>query len=235
MNIAICDDEMLFRDELKQLLIKYKKLRRIHLDIFEYDNGISFLESNYVFDIVFMDYQMEDLNGMDTAKMLRKRNSLCNIIFITNFPEFMIESFEVNPYRFFKKPINESQITSALDTFIKNQKKLSPILVNIDGELKTIKSKDIIYLEGDGKYCNIRTNITSYHSSKTISKVLSELPQHCFYRVHKSYVVNLYFIDSIKECLITFTNGEKALISRKYLADFKKSYKNFVEFYYVRL
>lgn len=235
MQIAICDDEKIFRNELKSLLVEYKKDRRLNLDIYEFANGESLFKNDIIFDMVFLDYQMPNLNGMETARKLREKNAFCSIVFVTNYPDFVLESFEVNPYRFFVKPLTFSMIENLLNSYIIQRKKLAPLIINdYDGQ-KIVESKDIIYLEGEGKYCVVRTNLETLHSSKTLSAVFDLLPQYCFYRVHKSYVVNLYCIQRINNNEITLTNGEKVVISRNKIADFKKAYKNFVKDFYLNL
>ena len=234
MLIAICDDESIFRNELKTILIKYKLDRLLHMDILEFSNGQELLSENKSFDIVFLDYQMPGIDGMEVARCLRSQNSLCSIVFVTNFPQFVLESFEVQPYRFFVKPLIEEQLFSLMNVYIKQQKLLSPIIVFNGNEQKTINSKDVLYLEGNGKYCIIRTATATYNSSKTLSQIHQLLPQHCFYRSHKSYVVNLYCIDSFSDNHITTINKEKILIARSKLAEFKRIYTNFIKNYYLR-
>lgn len=234
MLIAICDDEKTFRDELKSFLLKYKSENRLYMDICQFSSGEELLSSDETFDIVFLDYQMPGLDGMEVARNLRMKNIVCNIIFITNYPQFVLESFEVQPYRFFVKPLLEEQLVSLLNSFIAQQKMLSPIIVINDNEQKVVSAKDIMYLEGDGKYCTIRTKTDTYHSSKTLAQVHALLPHHCFYRTHKSYVINLYCIDSFSEKCITITNNEKVLVGRNKIAEFKRVYANFIKKYYLR-
>ena len=119
MLIAICDDEAFFRDELRSYLVEYGKSRRTLVEIFEYSNGETLCSSDYAFDMVFLDYQMPGIDGMETARLLRRRNHRCNIVFVTNFPNFMIESFEVNPYRFYIKPVCKDKIFAMLDEYIR--------------------------------------------------------------------------------------------------------------------
>ena len=228
MIAAICDDDEIFRTKLKTFLLDYKKEHRIHIDILEFEDGNSLLNCNESYDLVFLDYQMPNLNGMETARILRARKNICSIIFITSFPEFMIESFEVNTYRFLIKPLDTNKLSNDIDCFIKDKKMFSPIVVNVYGEQIVISSEDIIYLEGSGKYCNIRTIDNTVQSSKTLAGVLKLLPQHCFFRTHKSYAINLYCIVSIKDDFITLNNGEKAKISRNRMSDFKKAYNDFI-------
>ena len=235
MLVAICDDEAFFREELKSILFTYKAERRLHIDVYQYPNGEALLSDKKIFDIVFLDQQMPGLNGMQVARTLRSRNITCSIVFVTSYPDFVYESFEVQPYRFLRKPVNADEITVLMNTFINHQKLLCPITVINNCEQTVIHVKDILYLEGDGKYCTIRTNSAVYHSSKTLAQVYEQLPQHCFYRPHKSYVVNLYYIDSFSRESATLTNGELVKIGRSKAANFKQVYKQFVKDFYVKV
>ena len=217
------------------MLLDYKKQKRIALDIYEFSDGRSLLESKIVFDMILLDYQLPDINGMEAAKELRAKNAAGCIIFITQYPQFVYDAFEVQPFRFFLKPVSEEKLYSALDTFLENNSHLSPIVIISDGQQITLEAKSIIYLEGDGKYCLVRTTDNTYRSSKTLSKVHELLPAHCFYRIHKSYVVNMYYISSIQGSELILINGERASIGRTRLADFRKSYMDFVRNCYVRL
>ena len=121
MLVAICDDEKTFRDELKSFLVKYKLQNHLCIDICQFSNGEDLLNSTEIFDMVFLDYQMPGLDGMNVARSLRSKNIVCNIVFVTNYPQFVLESFEVQPYRFFVKPLLEDQLISLMNSFIAQQ------------------------------------------------------------------------------------------------------------------
>lgn len=234
MVAAVCDDDEIFRKEIKAFLLDYKTEHRLQIDVLEFENGSSLLNCEEQYDIVFLDYQMPSLNGMEAARILRSRKNLCCIIFVTSFPEFVLESFEVNTYRFLVKPVDKNKLTECIDSFIKDKKMLSPVVANVCGEQVIINSEDIILLEGSGKYCNIRTADKTIQSSKTLSAVLELLPSQCFFRIHKSYAINLYCVVSIKDEFVTLNNGEKLKISRNRLKDFKKAYRDFVKHFTAR-
>lgn len=235
MLVAICDDEKVFREELRSVLFAYKAERRLHMDVYLYSSGEALLADRKAFDMVFLDYQMPGLDGMEVARELRRRNLTCSIVFVTSYPEFVFEAFEVQPYRFLRKPIAPEQIEALMTGFIKEQKLLAPITVMVDCEQVVIPSKDILYVEGDGKYCVIRTTKNTYKSSKTLAQVHNLLPQHCFYRSHKSYVVNLYSIHSFEQGVAKLTNGESARIGRSKIAEFKRVHKQFIKDYYLKI
>lgn len=229
MQIAICDSDCAFRKELRKYIVEYKKNKRIQVDIYEFASGEALLSSELFFDLIFLAYRLPKANGMAVARKLRSRNIPCNIVFVTDYPDFVYESFEVNPYRFFKKPISKSDIESMLDAFWSQQKRIYSLAVIDDGDQKMINCNEIMYLEGDGKYCLVRTVKESLHSSKTISDILESLPEHCFFRTHRSYAVNMKYIRSIDNKTVTFINGEKALISRACLSEFIDAYNTFSE------
>lgn len=236
MQIAICDDEKIFRTGLKDHLIAYKNEKKIQIDIYEFENGNDFLNCGLIFDMVFLDYKMPDIDGLETARLLRLKNSLCSIVFVTSYADFFIrDAFEVNTYRFFDKPVSREKIYAMLDSYIVQQKNTSPITVcGVDG-LKTISFKDIVFVEGDGKYSKIHTVSDTVRCSKTLGAVLELLPQYCFEKTHRSYAVNMYFISGIKDDSVLMINGEKAYLSRRYSSDFRKIYSEFIKNYYVRL
>ncbi|MBR4017500.1 MAG: response regulator transcription factor [Oscillospiraceae bacterium] len=235
MLVAICDDEKFFLEELRNILFAYKAERRLHLDVYLYESGEALLADRKNFDMVFLDYQMPGLDGMEVARRLRERNLTCSIVFITAYPEFVFESFEVQPYRFLCKPISPELISDLMTGYIRKQKLLAPITVlTYDGQV-VIPSKDILYVEGDGKYCIIRTKDETYHSSKTLAQVHALLPQHCFYRSHKSYVVNLYGVSSFDGAIAKLTNQEVVRIGRSKIPEFKRVYRQFVKDFYVKL
>ena len=108
MTVAICDDDKGFRTYLREILAEYKREIRISIDVYEFPDGKSLIESNIVFNVIFLDYQMPGIDGMKVARHLRAKKNFCSIVFVTSFPQFMIESFEVQPFRFLVKPIDKN-------------------------------------------------------------------------------------------------------------------------------
>ena len=224
MKIAICDDEMRFHVELKKCMEQYAKLRALDIVYDDYMCGKDLIETNKKFDIIFMDYQMNYLNGLDTARKLRNKNNNTTIIFLTSYPNIVFDAFEVNTFRFLMKPINMPKLISAMDDYLKSQDSSNYIMLKIDDVVKKINQNDIVYVEASDKYCYIRTVDDNILYKKTLAELEDSLSLDIFFRCHRSYLINFNHIISHTSKDITFDNNEKALISKTKLSSFKSAF-----------
>lgn len=207
MFAALCDDDKYITEEIKKLLLEYAKDNRITIDIDEFESGEELLNSEKNYDIIVLDYQLGSTNGLTVAKELRKRNVLSSIIFLTSYPNFMIDAFEVNTFRFLLKPIDKSKFFKAIDDYIKIVDANYPITIIQNKELKKINSNEICYIEADGKYSNIHLSDKIMHCSKTLAGVTKLLPAYCFVKTHRAFVVNLHYIKSYSSDTVYLSNG----------------------------
>ena len=227
MLIAICDDEPLFCEQLKKEIYVYANQYNLDIVVEIYNDGNQLLSINN-FDILFLDYKMPNIDGLQTAKKLRKINNQCTIIFLTNFPEIVFDTFQYETFRFLIKPINTTDLYEALNSYRKKVDSYYPITIKLNSDSIKIKTQDIVYVEADGKNSIIRSIDNSFHCPKTLATVYSLLPKNCFFEPHRSYIVNFLYIDSFNNRNIKFTNGEYAKISRDQLKQFKTALRIFL-------
>ena len=105
MKIAICDDEQVIRQEIRAMLDEFFLNNNMTCEVDEFPTGESFVKVNGDYDLVFMDYQLTDGNGIDFAKQVRAKNAKIFIIFSTSYQEHVFESFTLNTFRYLVKPI----------------------------------------------------------------------------------------------------------------------------------
>ena len=231
MKIAICDDQMAMHTELKKHLENYAQKRNLIMIYNDYTNGFDLISSQNEYDIIFMDYQMAEIDGLETARQIRKKNTDTTIIFLTSFPDIVFDTFEVNAYRFLVKPIDDARLEAALDSYLSDNDESNLILIKTDESNKKININDIIYIEASDKYCNIRTNEGTVLFKKTLSEIEKMLPEDKFFRCHRTYLVGFRHIVSHTSTDVVFDNKEKALISRVKLSPFKKAFTNYIKRY----
>lgn len=227
MKAAICDDESYWRAVLTESLKEYMKKRHIDIITTYFADGASLTKCAKDFDIIFMDYQMKELNGIETAKKIRKTNSSSIIIFVSAFPNVALDTFEVNAFRFLTKPIDKEKLFKSLDDYLKYEKANFLIFKTHSGTIK-IRESDIIYCESKQKHTMIHTQNESYEILINIKEIENKLSKGKFIRCHKSYVVSFFHIKSYDNSEIIFFNNAKAYIGRKFLSDFRTSFQDYV-------
>ncbi len=229
MKIAICDDMLVLHRTLKQLLEKYAIPRNLDFIYDEFINGRDLLASKIDYDIIFMDYQMDGIDGLETSRRLRKNNINSAIIFLTSNQQIIFEAFEVNAYRFLVKPINEEKLFAALDDYLASINDSCYIILKTEEGNKKINVNDIIYTEASGKYCYIRTVSDSIMFKKTLSEFEEMLSNDSFFRCHRTYLVNLRHIASHTATEVIFDNNERALISKNKRTAFKNAFVDYIK------
>ena len=217
INIGICEDELHYRVNIKDMLGDILSTYSINYKIYEFSSGEELL-SNYPkdLDILIMDIQMKIINGMDTARKIREFDQNLEIIFMTSFSEFMQEGYEVKAYRYILKPISERKISRNILPCINEimKKKNNYLTINVKNYVDRIKIDSIVYIETDRPNILIYTNDNKYTTKMSISKIDKILREHGFFRCHNSYIVNLKLVESMNSN--TQKIGEKYIPISKY-------------------
>lgn len=234
LTCVIVEDEFPAREELKYFLTKHKE---ISLEK-EFENPIDslkYLPENKV-DVVFLDINMPELDGMSLGKILTKLNPNIKIIFITAYRDYAAEAFEIKAFDYLLKPYSEKRITEVLNnlTMIKDNsptkevEKINKVTVFLDEKMVVLSLDEIYYIEVSEKESLVYTQNEIYTSKLKISKWEEILPKNKFYRTHRAYIVNL---DKIKEVEPWF-NGTfvlkiqdlkfKVPVSRNNIKEFKE-------------
>ena len=217
INIGICEDELHYRVNIKDMLGDILSTYSINYKIYEFSSGEELL-SNYPkdLDILIMDIQMKIINGMDTARKIREFDQNLEIIFMTSFSEFMQEGYEVKAYRYILKPISERKISRNILPCINEimKKKNNYLTINVKNYVDRIKIDSIVYIETDRPNILIYTNDNKYTTKMSISKIDKILREHGFFRCHNSYIVNLKLVESMN--INTLKIGEKYIPISKY-------------------
>lgn len=220
-RIAICDNDKIFSAELHKQVEKSLSFQDLDAQIHEFYNTASFLESmdqgNH-YDLIFLDILLDGENGYSFAKQLRNEDIKIDIIFITTTEDYAIAGYEVSPLLYLVKPVTDAQITYALEIFIKKHIPRQ-ILLNLSGELVSIKLHEILYCEVYGHKTYVHLISGEMKELRfSLQKLEDLLPASVFARSHQSYLVNMEHIDRITRYKLTLSNGQTIPISQaKYL------------------
>ena len=210
IQIAFCDDDQTVLDQLSALLEKYRTQRCIQIQCTAFRSPLDLLaeiEKGTRYDILFLDVIMPAENGITAAKEIRQYDNVVKIIFLTSSAEFAVESYVVGAYFYQLKPIWEDSFFRLTDSVIAECRRA-------DQRSLILRCKTgITRVELDKlEYCEVihRTLLLHLDSGKVLesSGSLDELsrqlaPYGCFYRPHRSYLVNLEYVQTLSYRAIT--------------------------------
>lgn len=230
MQIAVCDDEKEIRDMFAE---KIEKLYP-EAELSRYRSGEELLLSDKEPDILLLDIQMPEKNGMETAKELRRKNYKTIIIFVTALDDFVFQAFDVGAFHYLVKPFDDEKFLEVLHNAVKqfedrkesedaggNRKKQS-LLITTGGEHITVDPEDIVYAEVFDRKVILHTmdaDIEYYGKMKELEKKAGD----AFFRTHRSFLVNFAFIRKYNVTTVYLKKGQ-ALISKQNYGEFVKSY-----------
>lgn len=177
LTVAVCDDNNIELNNEAKFISKILNEKGITNTVKKYDTPEKLLSSSAPYDIVFLDVEMDELNGIETAKKLKKENKNCLIIFITNYWDYLDNAFAVNAFRYWKKPLDEQQLSNGINSAIKELNGMhQTITVTVRSGKVDILVKSIVYVYVSNKITRIVSlngEIYTYDTYKSIYDVLS--------------------------------------------------------------
>lgn len=235
LHIALCDDHVNELAELQRLLLDYKQARGFAFDYALFESGfelITALERGKRFDIYCLDIIMPGITGIEVAKEIRAFDKTAPIIFLTSSPEYALDGYSVRAINYVLKPMTREKLFRALDDVFEH------IKVNHDDAAVIVKSSDGIQkiLISNLVYAEVMGRSVLYHlvSGKVIectesfSSVCDNLLKYgCFVKPHRSYLVNMRYIDTIESNRLTLQSKETVPVAQGKAREIKQNYLSY--------
>ena len=232
MNCIIVDDEPLARQGMEMNVANVLSLNLLG----SFSNALAagdFLRKENV-DLMFLDINMPELSGLDFLKSLRNAPL---VIFTTAYPQYALESYELDAIDYLVKPIRIERFLKAVNKAENHLRLLNQeannnriekigddfIFIKADRRFFKIYFKDILYIEGLKDYVIIYTTDSKIITSMNVKTIAAQLPSNLFARVSKSYIVNVMHISSFDNELVYIQNNEIPL-GQSFKEDFLKQY-----------
>lgn len=197
----------------------------------QFNSGEELLQAEENFDIVFLDIMMDGLDGMKTAKRIRKKASCRLLVFISASREYVFDAYDVEAFWYLVKPVETGKLKQVLKKAVLKTEAASPdfILVNKGRQKQKIFLRDILYFEIMGRLIDIHKTggISDYYGK--ISILEEELREKGFFRCHKSYLVHLKYVKGYNRQEAVLDNGEKIPISKRRYEEFCKALLSYMK------
>ncbi|MBB6019984.1 DNA-binding LytR/AlgR family response regulator [Paenibacillus sp. JGP012] len=239
-HIAICDDDVQQRQIVKSMLAKISLKTDMEFHTMMFSSGEELItyykDQGDTFHLLILDVEMGGINGIQTANEIRKMKMMdVQIMFLTSYPEYMVQSFDVMTFQYLIKPIQESVLEEKLiklhQYFQAMDKKY--VVIKSDYDDLMLKYEDILWIEVI-KSLTVKNKlkiITSDHSYETkgiLSTYAATLKEHGFMQIHRSVLINLMHVHKFTGAQVTMLDGTSLPIGRSKIKEVKDTYTKFM-------
>jgi len=230
IRIAICDDDRIALGAIRGAIEKALGDHGLQPEISEYYSPVALKKAmkENVFDLLMLDIDMPEINGIDFGRMLRRENNDTDIIFISNCENRVFDAMQIQPKGFIRK----SHFFADLDNYARilsrqyaHQETPSVIIETRDGAI-SLPIRQIIYVESSLKnqVFHVEGSDKTFIQKQSMKKVAETLGTRGFIRIHASYLVNFRFISVFRQHDVLLTDGTALPLSRSNAAEAKQSY-----------
>lgn len=235
IHIAICDDSKQERQILAALFKRYQELHATPLQIHIFQNGFSLLDAidqGKRFDITILDILMPGENGIEIARNIRASGTDTEIIFLTSSPEYAVDSYEVKAQNYLLKPVTEEKFFASIDAILAEldeKDTASFIIYTTEKQYSRIRVSSLVYGEVTHRTITLhladQTMISAVMTFTEFQDILKAYPD--FIYPHRSYAVNMNYIQYVTKSDIILTDGQKIPLSRNNYTKISEQFLNF--------
>lgn len=221
MNIAICEDNIEELNIINEYIEQWSKNNNIKVKIDKYQSSESFLFewTDYnKYDIVFFDIKMKKVSGIELSNLVREKNKVVDIVFVTGMIEYALHGYKVSAMQYLLKPIKQDDIYSCLNKVLERidstDESSKFMIIKTPKKSMKLNYDEIYYFEMFSPNIVIHTIKEEIALRKKISEIEKELKSSSFIRCHRSYIVNLKYVKSISKKTIILENEVNIPLSR---------------------
>ena len=214
-RIAICDDRQEDREYVRQLTARWAQQRGNQMEMTEFCSAEQFLFScpQPGFDLLLLDIEMGEMDGVSLAKQVRRTNELMQIVFITGYSDYITEGYEVAALHYLMKPVKEEKLFAVLDRAVERLHKNTKVLtLETAEEMVRVPLYQVSALEVQRNYVTVHAR-QDYTVKKSLSELMEQLDER-FFRVGRSAVVNLNDISRVTRSDIYLADGRSIPLPR---------------------
>ena len=222
LSIAVCDDEVIVCCNMAKRIKEIMEEMKMPCIIRQFRSGGELLQALESFDIVFLDIIMQDLDGMKTAQIFREKASDKILIFVSSSREYVFEAYDVEAFQYLLKPVDDRKLKSVLQkAVIKTEGRSQEfIIVSRERQKKKLFLDDIYYFEIKGRVIDVHGTEGIFTYYEQIGELENKLWNKGFFRCHKSYLINLKYVDGYNRQEVILENGKKIVIAKRRYDEF---------------
>lgn len=232
MKICICDDDINIHKIIKSYINDFttNEWQFDIIDTFSAEDLINQYSFKKNIDLVFLDIEMGNTNGIEAAEFIRKISSKTIIIFVSNFPHYVFDAFRVEALHFLVKPITSKDFENVFKRALNKYKMANTtITLKWQSERYIVKIDTIKYVEGYKRHITVYTQDGVYESIGKIPELLLQLSPHGFIRTHQGFIVNMDYIKRFDATDVVLFDGTKIMISVRKRAEALQAFDKYLK------
>ena len=217
MRIVICDDENSVAEAIKQELDIFFGNRQIPVQLMCYHSGDALLAAmkEHSFDLLFMDIQLGEEDGVELVRSIREQNADLPVIFLTNMEDRVLDGYEVKAFYFLFKKEFRQKLPGIMERFLKEYSETEKLVIQNHGSVQYVMLKEVCFVESDKRNVSIHTTLGTFCDGGPISAFRRQLPEWLFVEAYHCVYVNLDHISRVDIDSIVLDNGETVPLSRR--------------------
>lgn len=222
IKIAICDDDKIFCDEIETVIKNYESASSSSISFETFYSGeslIEYIRNGNALDLIFLDIELENINGVDVGKIIRNeiKDEAVQIIYVSWNREYALELFKSRPFDFLIKPLETENMYEIIDKYIEIYEHENNFFEFKFGKSAyKIPFKEIMYFESENRKIKIVSRFGEKEYYEKLATVSAQISSKEFIQIHKSIIVNYAYISNYTYEEIVLSNGLKLPISQKF-------------------
>lgn len=230
LQLAVCDDEKIFRSDLKRIIGTELELCGIDYHIEEFSSGeelLSGLERSEC-QILFLDIEMKGMDGVAAARKLRENNRQMEIIFVTSYADFVFQGYEVRALNYILKPYEPEKIAAVLHVALEEldvEAEKYYVIEQKSGSIR-LPLSSVKYFASDRRTVHAVTTGEEYTFYEKLSDLETRLPE-AFVRIHNRYLVHMKYLEAIRQNTAVVA-GEELPVSRSCKSDLSIAFAKYM-------
>lgn len=230
-EIAICDDQKEIVEFIKAACQKFYLQNNI-VSISCFESGEALIYSKKHFDAIFMDIELENLNGIETGLEIRKTDHDVLIIMISAHEKYKMDAYPLHTFDFLDKPFTEKDIfgvLSKVENYCDKKKEHTFVSFKMKDRYMNFDVSEILYFESINRKIKLVTKEDSYEFYGTIGEQSKRMKEHGFGVPHASFIVNFIHVKTMKSKEIVLDTGHSIPMTKYKAKFFREGYTTFLK------
>ncbi len=218
IRLAIVEDEKAYADTIKEYIERYSEETGVLFQVTHFTDGVEVIDNYKMnYDLILMDIEMEQMDGMKAAERIREKDDEVVLIFITNMTQYAVKGYMVDAMSYLLKPVPYFAFSQEMDRSLKKIRRRNDafLMVPHRNGMVRVNAKDIIYIESYKHHVIINTTTDERISFVSTMKMMEEklLSEH-FYRCNNGYLVNLSYVLGVEGSEVILSDKRRLPVSR---------------------